>query len=108
MLVLTRHYGQAIQIGPLRLVVADGVGPGITLYVNQPPSGHTERHRLAPSNGVAIGYGVALAAQLLVFPLYGMEVSLSQNIQIGAIFTVVSIARSYAVRRVFNRVHGVR
>lgn len=52
---------------------------------------------------VAIGYFVALAAQLIVFPLYDIEVSMSQNIQIGLIFTVVSIARSYALRRLFNR-----
>lgn len=52
---------------------------------------------------VAIGYFVALAAQLIVFLLYDIEVSMSQNIQIGLIFTVVSIARSYALRRLFNR-----
>lgn len=54
---------------------------------------------------VVIGYLVALAAQLLVFPALGIAVSLSQNILIGAIFTVVSIARSYCVRRLFNRLH---
>ena len=54
---------------------------------------------------VAIGYFVALAAQLIVFPLYDIDVSMSQNIQIGLIFTAVSIARSYVLRRFFNRVH---
>ena len=52
---------------------------------------------------VAIGYGVALAAQLAVFPLFGMQVSLGDNLTIGAIFTVVSLARSFALRRVFDR-----
>jgi len=52
---------------------------------------------------VLIGYFVALATQMIVFPLYDMEVSLSQNIQIGLIFTVVSITRSYLLRRLFNR-----
>ena len=51
---------------------------------------------------VAIGYGVALATQLLVFPLFGIHISLSQNIGIGVIFTAVSIVRSYIVRRFFN------
>jgi len=51
---------------------------------------------------VAIGYGVALASQLAIFPLYGIEVSISQNIQIGMWFTAISIARSYIVRRWFN------
>lgn len=56
---------------------------------------------------VAIGYGVALASQILVFPLFGIHIPLSSNIAIGAIFTVISIARSYAVRRVFNKLHEV-
>lgn len=57
---------------------------------------------------VAIGYLVALGAQLVVFPLLGIEVSLGQNLLLGAIFTVVSIARSYCVRRLFNRLHSSR
>ena len=51
---------------------------------------------------VAIGYGVAVTAQVLIFPMFGIRVSLTDNLMIGALFTVVSIARSYALRRVFN------
>ena len=51
-----------------------------------------------------IGLIVSLATQLVVFPIYGMEVTLNQNLQITAIFTVVSVARSYVVRRLFNKV----
>jgi len=54
----------------------------------------------------AIGYLVALATQLAVFPLLGIPVRLGQNILIGGIFTVVSLARGYCVRRMFNRWHG--
>ena len=54
---------------------------------------------------VAIGYFVALGAQLAIFPLFGIHVSLDQNLLIGALFTIVSIARSYALRRMFNRIH---
>ncbi len=54
---------------------------------------------------VLIGYLVALGAQIVVFPLYGLEVSLNQNLQIGLIFTVVSIVRSYLLRRLFNALH---
>lgn len=57
---------------------------------------------------VAIGYFVALAAQLLIFPLFGIHIGMSENLMIGAIFTVVSIARSYFVRRFFNKLHGVK
>ena len=54
---------------------------------------------------VLIGYGVALLSQLMVFPLFGIHVTLQDNIKIGLVFTVVSIARSYTLRRVFNRLH---
>lgn len=50
-----------------------------------------------------IGLAVSLITQIVVFPLYGMEVSFNQNIQITIIFTVVSIARGYLVRRYFNK-----
>lgn len=50
-----------------------------------------------------IGLAVSLITQIVVFPLYGMEVSFNQNIQITIIFTVVSIARGYFVRRYFNK-----
>ena len=54
---------------------------------------------------VAIGYGVALASQVLIFPLFGIHIPLSSNLMIGAFFTVISIARGYLVRRLFNRIH---
>jgi len=57
---------------------------------------------------VIVGYGLALLAQWIVFPLYGMAVSLAGNLQIGVIFTVVSLVRSYTVRRAFNRYHRAR
>jgi len=53
---------------------------------------------------VAIGYGVAVLAQLAIFPAFGIAVSLGDNLLIGAAFTVVSLARSYAVRRLFNAI----
>lgn len=52
---------------------------------------------------VAIGYGVAVAAQAAIFPLFGIHIPLADNLLLGAFFTVVSIVRSYAVRRMFNR-----
>ena len=52
---------------------------------------------------VIVGYGVAVATQMLVFPWFGLSTTLSENLQIGLIFTVVSLLRSYALRRLFNR-----
>lgn len=51
---------------------------------------------------VAVGYAVAVATQLAVFPLFGLQVAIMDNLAIGAIFTVVSLARSYCLRRLFN------
>lgn len=51
---------------------------------------------------VVVGFGVALAAQLLIFPHFGFNPSLDQNLAIGAAFTVVSLVRSYLLRRIFN------
>jgi hypothetical protein len=53
---------------------------------------------------VAVGYGIAVVTQMAVFPLFGLHATLAQNMMMGAIFTVVSIARSYALRRVFEEV----
>jgi len=55
---------------------------------------------------VAIGYGVSLAANATILPLFGISISLSDNFVIGAIYTAISIARSYCVRRAFNHYHG--
>lgn len=55
-----------------------------------------------------IGYLLNLGVQLIVYPLYGATFTFGQNIQIGLIFMAVSIARSYALRRFYNRRHGVK
>ena len=54
---------------------------------------------------VAIGYFVALSTQLIVFPLFGIHISVQDNLGIGLVFTVVSIVRSYSLRRMFNWIH---
>ncbi|MDH5528033.1 MAG: hypothetical protein OEY97_12085 [Nitrospirota bacterium] len=51
---------------------------------------------------VAVGYGVAVATQGVVFPLFGLEAGLSENLAIGAIFTAVSLVRSFCLRRAFE------
>ncbi|MFN3014477.1 hypothetical protein ACK1CN_00930 [Vibrio coralliilyticus] len=52
---------------------------------------------------VVIGYVVALFSQLAIFPFFGIHLPFSDNLLIGAFFTIVSIIRSYVVRRLFNR-----
>ena len=52
---------------------------------------------------VAIGFGVSWAANLVILPAYGYPVSGRQAFVIGLWFTAISLARSYAVRRLFCR-----
>lgn len=54
---------------------------------------------------IMIGMGVAFSAQLVIFPALGMVVRLDQNIAITIAFTLVSLVRSYALRRFFNWIH---
>ena len=51
---------------------------------------------------VAIGYGVAVASQIIILPMFGVHLPLADNLAIGAWFTAISLVRSYAVRRLFN------
>ncbi len=55
---------------------------------------------------VVFGYLLAVLGQLLVFPAVGLDATLRQSLQIGAAFTVLSLARSYALRRFFSRLRG--
>lgn len=64
----------------------------------------SKTHSLIESiTNVAIGYVVALLSQIVVFPMFNIYVPLSDNLLIGLWFTVISIFRSYAVRRYFNK-----
>ena len=61
-------------------------------------------HSLIESiTNVVIGYGVALSSQLVIFPFFDIHIPIGDNILIGFWFTVISIARSYVVRRIFTR-----
>ncbi len=51
---------------------------------------------------ILIGYTVALISQIVIFPLFDIYVSLSTNMWIGAWFTLISLIRSYVIRRWFN------
>jgi hypothetical protein len=57
------------------------------------------------TTNVVVGYMLAFAIQLAVFPLFGLAVSVPDNMLISGIFTAVSLARSYALRRLFEWLH---
>ena len=50
---------------------------------------------------VVVGLGLAVVTQLVMFPLYGLHLSLKDNLRIALVFTALSLLRGYALRRVF-------
>lgn len=55
---------------------------------------------------VVVGFIVALASQLIIFPMVGIHVPISTNFEIIGWFTLISVIRSYCLRRWFNeRLH---
>ena len=52
---------------------------------------------------VAIGMVVSFFGQIVVSHWYNLPLNVTQNMQIVLFFTVLSVGRSYVLRRVFNR-----
>ena len=55
---------------------------------------------------VGVGYVLAVATQIVVFPWFGIETGLSENMTIGMVFVGVSLARGYLLRRLFELIRG--
>ena len=53
---------------------------------------------------VVVGFGVAVMTQILIFPIFGLHTTLAQNLQMGLLFTGVSIIRSFLLRRLFEAI----
>ncbi|MFB2533069.1 hypothetical protein ACEYYA_12945 [Paracoccus sp. p3-h83] len=53
---------------------------------------------------VALGYALAVATQIMVFPWFGLHPSLGENLALGGIFTAISLVRGYALRRLFEAI----
>lgn len=51
---------------------------------------------------IVVGFSINWCANLLVLPLFGFPVTGRQAFGIGLIFTAISLARSYCLRRWFN------
>lgn len=66
--------------------------------------GQTHKHSAAESvANVAIGLLVSILGQLIIFPLLGINVPFTTNLQVAFWFTVLSLTRTYLLRRYFNR-----
>ncbi|KGL00055.1 hypothetical protein OIU14_07780 [Thalassobacter stenotrophicus] len=51
---------------------------------------------------VIVGYGVAVGTQILIFPIFGLRTTIGENLAMGGIFTIVSLFRSFVLRRLFE------
>jgi hypothetical protein len=51
---------------------------------------------------IAVGFSINFVANLVVMPWFGFHVTPTDAFGIGVIFTVISLARSYVLRRWFN------
>lgn len=52
---------------------------------------------------IAVGYSINFIANIVVFPLFGYNVSIHDNIIIGVIYTFISLGRQYVIRRWFSK-----
>lgn len=51
---------------------------------------------------IAIGFGINFTANLIVLPWFGFNVTATDAFGIGVVFTAISLARSFLLRRAFN------
>ena len=58
------------------------------------------------ATNVVVGYVLAIATQLVVFPLFGLEAALGEHLAIGLAFVGVSLARGYVLRRLFEAIRA--
>ena len=63
----------------------------------------TKKQSLIESlTSTTIGIIIGIVLNLTILPIFGYPVSLSDSLWISVIFTIVSIIRSYIIRRWFN------
>ena len=51
---------------------------------------------------VVVGYVLAIATQIVVFPWFGIEAAFGEHLAIGFFFVGVSLIRGYLLRRLFE------
>lgn len=51
---------------------------------------------------IIVGFSINWGANMLILPMFGFKITGPQAFHLGVIFTVISLVRSYALRRLFN------
>lgn len=59
---------------------------------------------LEAAANIVVGFGINFIANLIVLPLFGFHVTAGTAFNIGLVFTAISLARTYLLRRAFNRI----
>lgn len=54
---------------------------------------------------ILVGFGIACVAQAILLPMLGVPIPWDANFAFAGIMTVISIARSFVLRRVFEALH---
>ena len=52
---------------------------------------------------IFIGYTINFVANMLILPFFVKDFTISDNLILGVIYTVISLLRSFCIRRFFNR-----
>jgi len=52
---------------------------------------------------IAIGITIGFLSNIAVLPAFGYNVTLSDATMISIVFTGISLARSYIIRRIYNK-----
>jgi hypothetical protein len=72
------------------------------------PAQTRELSLLEALSGTATGFVISLLLQRLLFPALGHDLVLSENLLVSTVFTLASVGRSYAIRRLFVALGGIR
>ena len=68
--------------------------------------GQSKKHSLFESiTNVIVGFGISTVANMIVLPWFGQHPSWGDAAGIGGVLTVVSIIRSYLLRRIYNQIY---
>lgn len=70
------------------------------------PLGQPRLHSLYESFvNIGVGLITSVLGQLIIFPMVGIQASLTQNLGVAVLFTILSVIRHYSIRRLFNWLH---
>lgn len=87
--------------------VMESAAESMEAYIKQQPKGQSKRASVVEVLlNYTIGFVIAWITSILALKALGISATVSENFWITVIFTIVSICRSYLVRRLFNHLHA--